>query len=264
MAVGGLRDGGRDTRGEGEELPAVTALVNRVFRRESDMPTEYPLMFAPENRDGLRIAVHHGVPAAHVGVCIRDALILGASVRVAGIGAVCTDPAHRGQGLASRLMEDARQYARAQGATLLLISGGRGLYHRLGYVTVGRFDRYAWTPAELQAARDPAIEVTGYRDDDLSEVVALHQREPIRFRRSASDWQKLLAARMLMNSPAELWLVRQRSETVAYLSGSVVAAPACRGIARSPDSRIRRVQDGALLPHSRRSSSARMPHRQRW
>jgi predicted N-acetyltransferase YhbS len=220
-----------------DELPAVAALVNRVFRPNGGhMPAEYPLMFAPENAENLRIAVHDGVPVAHVGVCMRSAVIMGGPVGVASIGAVCTDPAHRGRGLATRLMADVRRHAREHGASLVLISGGRGLYHRLGYVTVGSFDRYGWTAAELEPAQDSTIDVAPYRPADLPEVVALHQREPVRFLRSETDWQKLLAAGMLMNSPAELWLVRQQGVAVAYLSGSLTSG---RHVKAPPELQIR-------------------------
>src|SRR5436305_682298 len=126
-----------------EELEALAALVNRVFRAgDGDMRAHYPLLFGPENLAGLRIVPGEPGPLALVGVCVREATLLGARLRVASIGSVCTDPDHRGQGLASTLMADAARHARGMGAALLLISGGRGLYHRLGYVTVGRFDRY--------------------------------------------------------------------------------------------------------------------------
>src|SRR5437763_11706480 len=103
-----------------EEMSAVAALASRVFRSDGgDMGADYPLMFASDNRDGQRIAVDRGVPVAHVGVCIRDAVLLGAPLRVASIGAVCTDPEYRGQGLASALMADAQQFARERGASLM-------------------------------------------------------------------------------------------------------------------------------------------------
>jgi predicted N-acetyltransferase YhbS len=208
------------------ELAAVTALASRVFcNDDGDMGADYPLLFAPENQDGLQLAVDRGVPVAHVGVCIRDAVILGAPLRVAGIGAVCTDPEYRGRGLASTLMEEARRYARDRGASLMLISGGRGLYHRLGYVTVGRFDRYQWTAAQLQPLRRPEIELSPYAEADLPEVAALHQREPIRFLRPAADWRKLLNAGLLMNRPSQLWLVRQEGHLAAYI-GVLTPPPA--------------------------------------
>src|SRR4051794_27221259 len=101
-----------------EELGPLLELVNRVFRSErtGDMGREYPLVFDRDNFSGMRVVAGDEGPVAHIGVCVRDASILGARVRVASIGAVCPAPARRGRGLASALMADARRYARACGA----------------------------------------------------------------------------------------------------------------------------------------------------
>src|ERR687888_292012 len=90
-----------------EELPALLRLANRVFRpRGGDMGPEYPLEFNEANAENLRVIDRDGEIVAHVGICLREALILGVPLRVASIGAVCTDPTCRGAGLASRLMAD--------------------------------------------------------------------------------------------------------------------------------------------------------------
>jgi len=200
-----------------EERDALLALVNRVFDDMGDMGAAFPLLFGPDNLQGLRVVLGEQGPAAHVGVCIRPALILGASLKVASIGAVCTDPAHRGRGLASALMEDARRYAREQGASLMLISGGRGLYRRLGYSDAGRFVNYQLQDSQLQGLDPQGLELSGYKEEDLPAVAALHQAEPVRFVRSASDWQRVLAAGVLMCDASDLWVIRQDGRPVAYV-----------------------------------------------
>jgi ribosomal protein S18 acetylase RimI-like enzyme len=198
-----------------EELPALARLTNRVFRPSGgSMSAEYPLVFREENLEQLRVIDRDGELVSHVGICVREALILGVPLRVASIGAVCTDPTCRGAGLASRLMEDVRAHAIARGADLMLISGGRGLYHRLGYVEVGRFPCYRVPPGAPSAA----VSVTEYASADLPAIMALHTREPIRFRRPREDWERVLAAGMLMNQKGTLWVVRQEAQPVAYLA----------------------------------------------
>ena len=64
---------------------------------------------------------------------------------------------HRGQGIASRLMETLETFARAQGITLLTLdteagSGAESLYQRLSYQRVGEIPDYAANPdGELHA-----------------------------------------------------------------------------------------------------------------
>ena len=196
------------------ELGDLVALTNRVFRarRPGDMGEEYPLVFEPHNLENLRVARHDGRIVAHVGICLRNATVLGAPLRVASIGAVATDPDHRGHGLASRLMTDAREHAVRDGASLMLISGLRGLYHRLGYVQVGDFRRF-----EIPAGEpDPQVTVDLLDDPDLPAVVRLHQQEPVRFLRPLDDWHKLLAAGVLMNHAADLLVLREGGRIAAY------------------------------------------------
>jgi predicted N-acetyltransferase YhbS len=235
-----------------EELPALVALANRVFRgeRPGDMSAEYPLVFGRDNLDGMRIIPGDRGPVAHVGVCVRDAHLLGARVRVASIGAVCTDPDHRGRGCASALMEDAKRFARERGASLMLISGGRGLYHRLGYATVGRFHRYRLDRSLTGKPTAPAVELGVHRAEEPSQVAALYQAEPVRFMRSASDWQRLMSAGMLMNAAADLVTVGHEGHLVAYMG---VQRPADDAAAAD---RVIRVQE---IAGARQAIAAALP-----
>lgn len=198
-----------------DQLYDLVDLANRVFRgrRPGSMGEEYPLVFEAQNAENLRVARCGDRLVGHVGLCIRNASLLGAPLRVASIGAVATDPEHRGHGIASRLMEDARRHAVEQGASLMLISGGRGLYHRLGYVQVGYFQRYHVPAGEPEAG----FQVTEFHQDDLPAIISLYQAEPVRFLRPAGDWQKLLAAGMLMNQPADLAVIRHGNAIVGYV-----------------------------------------------
>lgn len=60
--------------------------------------------------------------------------------KLAYIYAVATDPAHRGKGLASRLLLDTHDFLKAQGYAGAVLKPAKGLfpfYERLGYVTSG-------------------------------------------------------------------------------------------------------------------------------
>jgi len=196
-----------------EELPELADFCNRIFRctRPGDMCREYPLLFA-DNLDNLLVARFEGRIVAHVGVCLRDATILGAGVRVASIGSVGTELEHRGQRLAGRLMANARAQSVERGASLMLISGGRGLYRRLGYVDVGNFQRY--TAPAGESGEGIALEVVD--ETRLPAVIRLHQHEPVRFIRPLDDWRKLLHAGRLLNQASELLLIHRHGEPAAY------------------------------------------------
>lgn len=181
----------------------IRALVNRVFRsrRPGDMVAEFPLLYDPENRPNLHVYRTGTGPVAMVGVCYREACLGGCLVRTAFIGSVCCDEPHRGNGLATRLMGIARESALCRGASLMLISGLRGLYRRLDYVEVGAFER--WT---APAAPGPSRLATFAGETGPAPLAALLRAEPVRYLRCPEDWGQVLAAGMLMNRPGELLL----------------------------------------------------------
>lgn len=89
---------------------------------------------------------------------------------VALIGAVATDPSARGQGLASRLISEAIEQARREGAAMILLWGSEhSLYARFGFELCGTQVRVAL--AELSAPRVGAAVRTGWNPSILSSLM---------------------------------------------------------------------------------------------
>ncbi|HEX3000439.1 MAG TPA: GNAT family N-acetyltransferase [Armatimonadota bacterium] len=195
---------------------SLVQLTNRVFRsRGGDMGSEYPLVFGEAYLDHCRIVKEDGKVVAHVGVTVRDASLFGCALRVGMIGAVCTDPDYRGKGYATLLLQDARALAQSEGASLMLISGGRGLYHRNGFVSVGEFSAFTAAAASLPAPR-PGLRIQPCERKEIPALLALNQQRPVRFLRPPDDWDALLAAQMLMNRPADCLGIWEGENLVAY------------------------------------------------
>jgi GNAT superfamily N-acetyltransferase len=200
-----------------DELPAVVALSNSVFSPDgpSDMGRIFPTLFSAGNVGNLRIMVDRGRPVALSGMKLQDLQLDTAVVRAACIGSVCTAEAWRGQGLAARLMDDCVGAARAQGASLLLVSGGRGLYRRMGCVDAGLF-------SVIQVQRggrvpDVSCEVREWTEADVADLEALHAKERIRFVREPGEMRTLLRTKSLHARPGSTWVVRTAEGTAAYL-----------------------------------------------
>lgn len=136
---GAMIEGPRGARRE--ELPEIIGLSNRVFYPDGRVRMErvLPMLFANANVRNLRILVDESKVVAMAGMVISDLTMDEIRVRAACIGSVCTREEHRGRGLAAALMEDAVSHAASRGACLALISGGRGLYRRMGCVDAGLF-----------------------------------------------------------------------------------------------------------------------------
>lgn len=199
-----------------EDLDQLVELANRVFRPHGgDMRREYPLLFDPENIENLRVVKLGGRIVSHVGLSIRDASILGFRLRVVSVGAVCTAPEARGRGFATMLMQDAVAHSRANGCSLMLISGSRGLYHRMGAVTPTAFVK-CQIPTHSIPPVTGSVRVLPAEEKDIPHMSQLYQREPVRFHRPAEDWHKLLKAGMLMNHESDTFVAFHNGGLVAY------------------------------------------------
>ena len=218
--TGAPADGPRALReGEWDELNAV---VSAVFRPE--MFHDYPQLFEPGNRERLRVVAADDQVVCHVGFTQRPATLAGCRVDVACIGAVATLDAYRGRGYASLAFQDACEVAAAGGVDAMLISGGRGLYTRVGCRAVGRDWTFRLTPetaAGLAAA--PGVSgaagfaLTPVGPERIDALQALYQREPVRFLRPRADWEMAFDCRVVMNTASDFWALSDGAAILAYL-----------------------------------------------
>ena len=127
-----------------DEIPGLIALLDRTFRPqgESTMAREFPLFLSVANANNLWVTADGGRIVAHVGVSHKRLNINSSIIHVGLIGAVATDAAYRGRGLATQVLAAARADARERGVGLLLISGARGLYQRCGARPAGNLQRF--------------------------------------------------------------------------------------------------------------------------
>jgi len=209
-----------------EELDSLVGLSNLVFRPDGgDMGKEFGYFLNKANAKRLRVFAENGEVVAHCGYRIYDASVFGAGFRVGCVGAVCTHPQWRGTGLGTRLFLDCAECMRAEGADLVLISGGRGLYTRNGAIKAASRRDFLFR-LEDHGDWDSDVEVGPASAADAAALAALYRREPVRFLRPPSEWADILAGRWCMNRPAKLFALRRSGELVAY---AAVRSP------RSPD-----------------------------
>jgi|DewCreStandDraft_1066081.scaffolds.fasta_scaffold00424_19 predicted N-acetyltransferase YhbS len=206
-----------------DEWDSLNRLVSTVFR--PTMFEHYPQLFNEANRENLRVIVVDGAVVSHVGMTQRWASLAGCTVRVACIGAVATYEAYRGRGYATAAFADARRKARADGVDIMLVSGSRGLYLRAGCRRVGRDIEYTITHEHHQAlttlAPTPTLELSPAGPEHIAILHALHATEPVRFIRPLEDWEMAFQCRIVMNRPADFFLVTHAAQdqagAVAYL-----------------------------------------------
>lgn len=208
------------------EFDSLCTLINTVFRGDGvgRMEAQYPLLFAPENYDELFVIVDEGVVVSHVGALTRDISVLGCRMSTMSIGAVATYESHRGQGLATQLMEEAVRKAVAQDAVLMPISGGRGLYTRLGAKRIGQYALYTVPRDPLPAGDGPGVGKTAVGEtdiqracpEDLHEMTRLYAEEPSRYVRSTADLRMAVDAAWICDRDGETVAIREEGRLMAY------------------------------------------------
>jgi GNAT superfamily N-acetyltransferase len=112
-----------------------------------------------------------------------DASLDSRPIRVAGIGAVFTQPAHRGRGAARDLIERLLARSAASGADLALLFSeiGPDYYARLGFAAVPTSDRHLLVTEPMRYGA-PATMVRSGDDRDLPDIVAMGQARAAPFR----------------------------------------------------------------------------------
>jgi aminoglycoside 2'-N-acetyltransferase I len=98
-------------------------------------------------------AVDDGAVISHVAIVPRILDVAGVSVPTGYVEAVATAPARRGQGLATRLMEEAGRLIRGRYRLGALSTGMPGFYERLGW-EVWRGPTFVQTPAGTVRSED--------------------------------------------------------------------------------------------------------------
>lgn len=113
-----------------------------------------------------------------------SATLDGHPIRVAGLGAVFTQPAHRRSGAAAELIERLVARATADGADLALLFSeiGEAYYARLGFETIP-LDTLTLRVMESDRLGAPATLVRGADDRDRPAIVAMNETRarPFRF-----------------------------------------------------------------------------------
>jgi len=200
-----------------DELEAAGLLANEVFYPDGrvSMPSAFPALFSASNLRNLRVVVDNGAPVAFAGCMVGAVSVNGASIPTVSIGSVCTRESHRGMGLAGRVVGDAFDEARRQGAVLALVSGGRSLYRRMGCIDAGlyrsiRVDRAAALPRLDVSVRE-------WAPTDEMALHALHHAEAVRHVRDPRAMALSLRTGLLFCKPGRTWVVSIGGETRAYL-----------------------------------------------
>lgn len=203
-------DGPRPLRRE--DLPGSYRLLKASFGDFSEAEPVDPESAQMPTEGETYLIADGSVPVCQISIFYTDLKVYGSALRVGSIGGVCTLPEYRGHGLASQLLDFCTRKLVEGGASLMLISGWRGLYRRSGCVPAGRY-----AGLEVPAApATPSVTLRPIRPEDAPLCRELYLSEPVHFNRRLSAFTEQFQPHPI-GFRAEEWMVEMEGRPCAYL-----------------------------------------------
>ena len=162
-------------------------------------------------RSGAWVVARDGRLASHIRIAYNTVSLYGCRVKVASIGGVCTHPDYRGQGMATILLDHCIKESARAGASLLLISGERGIYRRAHAVDAGPTLEARLTPTSIEPGPPPLTARRGTAEDWFA-CASLYQSEPVRFVRRADFFRQ-----SFQHAHRETWVIDWEGSPAAYV-----------------------------------------------
>jgi predicted N-acetyltransferase YhbS len=200
-----------------EELAASDRLSRICFGGlDLNAPEEEPpSSFQPPRRGGLYVITRQGIPVSQIYIFHFQVKLYDGLLRIGSVGGVCTHPDYRGLGLAGQLLEHCTATLAKEGARLMLISGGRGLYTRVGCVPTGNYMAFNIKPGNIpQSSSDLSIRLA--TRSEAAVCSRLYHMEPVHFIRPPAKFvDRLTHSYGYVHS--EAWIIERANQPAAYL-----------------------------------------------
>jgi GNAT superfamily N-acetyltransferase len=174
-----------------------------------------PPAYHPPRRGGLYVITHRGIPVSQIYTFHFKIRLYDGYLRIGSIGGVCTHPDYREQRLAGRLLEHCTNRLAQEGARLMLISGGRGLYTRAGCVPCGIYDGFKIEPHQLSPT-PPDLALRQATSAEAAHCSRLYHTEPVHFERKPAKYVDRLGDNGGYVA-SEAWIIERSGKPVAYL-----------------------------------------------
>lgn len=175
-----------------EEFESVVGLINKVFRdlrgHKPTMQQEFPLLLNKNNVDNMIVISKNDKIVSDVNYLIQDVTIQGNNIKVAAIGAVCTDPEHEGNRYSSTILDYIEDKMLEDEVDIVSISGTRTLYTRRKCSLVKNCYQYITYPKDVYIK----LEVKDYDKSYLNEMIEIYNQNSTRFLRTKNQFEALL------------------------------------------------------------------------
>jgi hypothetical protein len=215
-----------------DEWEAVAELSCSIFFKDAasywEAARSWPMALHSNIRQGALTMFKDGQPVSTIERLERDILVHGHRLRMGFIGGVCTHPDHRDKGLASTILDAMMKQFHQDDVDFVYISGARGLYFGAGanHVAIETrfvFDKNNFGPDKLECfivqtfSKSLDVQLRPANLEDINTLVAIAERESIRFIRPRKDFELVMENEHCGGQPCEFHLIELRGITVGYL-----------------------------------------------
>ena len=210
-----------------DDFDSIIELADMCFSGERDrggMLARWPHCYIrePEFMKNCLIMKDGSKVVSLVEYVDQTLLVNGEEIKTAGITAVATWPTYRGRGFMTGLLKRCISLMEEEGYAFSDLGGDRLRYGRYGWENAGRVWRFDITERSFNAVDIPSgVHVVPYQasDEEIKSVMSIHEREPMRLKRSQFLYRILLG-----RLGKQVWLAKGKEGITAY----VIAEPAER------------------------------------
>ena len=196
-------------------LSRAIVLSKTTFKENMDH--QFPLLFGEDNWHHMFLATHNDQVISMVNYYPSQVLIHNITLNVASIGSVATDKKYQGKGIASKLLQNAKQQMLEEDTDVIIISGEGPLYHRFGATLCGLSYGYPIFRSLFNKKSDLEwIEADWSRKAEWLEI---YRNEAVRYERSEEEFLSLWKGQTYPDTFQHydsLFLV-ENSKLVAYI-----------------------------------------------
>ena len=157
-----------------DEYETFIRFVERCFHASPGaFERWYPHIYAPTEAycSTAYVAERAGEIVSHVGLYPIEVVLNGVTVRIAGIGAVCTAASARGEGHMTRLLYRVIEEMREQGYPLSWLGGDRQRYKAFGWECVAADYELTFSKRSLERLGAEPVDLEAQLPKDVIDVV---------------------------------------------------------------------------------------------
>lgn len=182
-----------------DEYETFMRFVERCFHTSPGaFERMYPYIYQPSEAfcSTAYVVERGGEIVSHVGLYPIEVVLHGVTVRIGGIGAVCTAASERGEGHMTRLLYRVIEEMREQGYALSWLGGDRQRYKAFGWECVAADYELAFSKRSLKRLGAEPVELEAHFPKDVYDVVARLQPLQVCYAVRPDLDQQLLAERL--------------------------------------------------------------------